>query len=124
MSVGRNVRHSYLLVDKMASPSKQTTKKRQATLAGFVCSKNDASTSNKKEESETSQTDSKKRKRNFVAHWPNEFPGLEDTTDGMVCTICKQYASKNVQSSAFLSGSKSYRLKSIKGHWMSEMHLS
>ena len=48
-----------------------------------------------------------KRKRGFIDSWSKNFDGLQDSSDGMICTYCKKFP--NIAGpSSFISGNKSY----------------
>jgi hypothetical protein len=32
-----------------------------------------------------------KRKRGFIDSWSKDFDGLQDSSDGMICTYCKKF---------------------------------
>ncbi len=61
-----------------------------------------------------------RRKRGFVPGWRDQFPGIEDTENGMVCTWCQ--SDKHAPSTAFTTGCTSYRIESIRVHWESPRH--
>jgi hypothetical protein len=43
----------------------------------------------------------------FIDSWSNNFDGLQDSSDGMICTYCKKFP--NIAGpSSFISGNKSY----------------
>jgi hypothetical protein len=49
------------------------------------------------------------RKRGFIDSRSKDFDGLQDSSDGMICTYCKKFP--NVAGpSSFISGNKSFRL--------------
>ena len=50
------------------------------------------------------------------------FDGLQDSSDGMICTYCKKFP--NIAGpSSFISGNKSYRIDGIRSHFSSPKHL-
>ena len=63
-----------------------------------------------------------KRKRGFIDSWSKNFDGLQDSSDGMICTYCKKFP--NIAGpSSFISGNKSYRIDGIHSHFSSPKHL-
>ena len=71
-----------------------------------------------------SQTQSQnlKRKRGFIDLWSKNVDGLQDSSDGMICTYCKKFP--NIAGpSSFISGNKSYRIDGIRSHFSSPKHL-
>ena len=59
-----------------------------------------------------------KRKRGFIDSWSKDFDGLQDSSDGMICTYCKKFP--NIAGpSSFISGNKSYRIDGIRSHFSS-----
>ena len=63
-----------------------------------------------------------KRKRGFIDSWSKNFDGLQDSSDGMICTYCKKFP--NIAGpSSFISGNKSYRIDGIRSHFSSPKHL-
>ena len=98
--------------------------KKQTTLGSFFSNpKVSENTAKRKGNPSSSQEEweKSKRKREFLAHWPEEFQGLLNSEKGMLCETCVKYASKN--SSSFTTGCKTYRLQSIRSHWVSEVHI-
>ncbi|KAJ8318510.1 hypothetical protein KUTeg_003601 [Tegillarca granosa] len=55
--------------------------------------------------------------------WQQDFDGLIDTKNGMVCTIFQDLKNISDASSSFLTGNKTYRIESIRSHFMSPKHL-
>lgn len=53
-----------------------------------------------------------KRKRGFLESWKEDFIGLEDTENGMICTVCVQFKDVAGQT-AFVTGNKTYRIDSV-----------
>ena len=63
-----------------------------------------------------------KRKRGFIDSWSKNFDGLQDSSDGMICTYYKKFP--NIAGpSSFISGNKSYRIDGIRSHFSSPKHL-
>ena len=63
-----------------------------------------------------------KRKRGFIDSWSKNFDGLQDSSDGMICTYCKKFP--NIAGpSSFISGNKSYKIDGIRSHCSSPKHL-
>ena len=57
-----------------------------------------------------------KRKRGFIDSWSKNFDGLQDSSDGIICTYCKMFP--NIAGlSSFISGNKSYRIDGICSHY-------
>jgi Ca2+-dependent lipid-binding protein len=53
---------------------------------------------------------------------PKLYDGLQDSSDGMICTYCKKFP--NIAGpSSFISGNKSYRIDGIRSHFSSPKHL-
>ena len=58
------------------------------------------------------------RGRGFIDSWSKNVDGLQDSSDGMICTYCKKFP--NIAGpSSFISGNKSYRIDSIRSHFSS-----
>jgi hypothetical protein len=56
------------------------------------------------------------RKRGFIDSWSKDFDGLQDSSDGLICTYCKTFP--NIAGpSSFISGNKSYRIDGIRSHY-------
>jgi hypothetical protein len=54
-----------------------------------------------------------KRKRGFIDSWSKDIDGLQDSSDGMICTYCKKFP--NIAGpSSFISGNKSCRIDGIR----------
>ena len=64
----------------------------------------------------------KKRKRCFQESWKQEFDGLIDTDEGMICTICRLYPDTAGMSS-FITGNKVYRIDGVRAHFASRKHI-
>jgi hypothetical protein len=64
-------------------------------------------------ESDSKKIYEHKRKRGFIDSWSQIFDGLQDSSDGMICTYCKKFP--NIAGpSSFISGNKSYRIDGIR----------
>ena len=62
------------------------------------------------------------RGRGFIDSWSKNFDGLQDSSDGMICTYYKKFP--NIAGpSSFISGNKSYRIDGIRSHFSSPKHL-
>jgi hypothetical protein len=54
--------------------------------------------------------------RGLIDSWSKDFDGLQDSSDGMICTYCKKFP--NIAGpSSFISGNKSYRIDGICSHY-------
>ena len=54
--------------------------------------------------------------RGLIDSWSKDFDGLQDSSDGMICTYCKKFP--NIAGpSGFISGNKSYRIDGIRSHY-------
>jgi hypothetical protein len=54
--------------------------------------------------------------RGLIDSWSKDFDGLQDSSDGMICTYCKKFP--NIAGpSSFISGNKSYRIDGIRSHY-------
>jgi hypothetical protein len=63
-----------------------------------------------------------KRKRGFIDSWSKYFDGLQDSSNGMICTYYKKFP--NIAGpSSLISGNKSYRIDGIRSHFSSPKHL-
>ena len=76
----------------------------------------------RKDQEENKKAYERKRKRGFIEAWRDEFQGLTDTPEGMICTDCSRFRETAGQTS-FLTGNTYYRIDNIRSHFSSPKHI-
>ena len=63
----------------------------------------------------------KKRQRSYCPEWEKSYPWLQDSQNGMVCTICTQFCDDR-KGNSFITGCQSYKVDSVAKHEKTKNH--
>ena len=55
-----------------------------------------------------------KRQRKFQSDWSEKFPWLQESENGLLCSVCVNFS--NERDSMFIKGCQSYKIDSINKH--------